>query len=55
MNQEKLTKDVRFLKIYAFIMTILCGIFLFSAFAVSKNARADLSLLYGITTAFEPA
>ena len=41
MNQEKLTKDVRFLKIYAFIMTILCGIFLFSAFAVSKNAKFD--------------
>ncbi len=39
MNQEKLTKDVRFLKIYATVLTILCGIFLFTAFATDKKAK----------------
>lgn len=41
MNQEKIEKDVRFLKIYSGIMTILFGVMLFSAFAVSKNAKFD--------------
>ena len=41
MNQQKVEKDVRFLKIYAGVMTILCGVFLLSAFAVSKNAKFD--------------
>lgn len=41
MNQEKLTKDVRFLKIYASVLTILCGIFLFSAFATNKNQKFE--------------
>lgn len=41
MNQEKLVKDVRFLKIYASVLTILCGIFLFTAFATDKKANFD--------------
>ncbi len=41
MNQQKIEKDVRFLKIYAGVITILCGVFLLSAFAVSKNAKFD--------------
>lgn len=41
MNQDKLTKDVRFLKMYAGIITILFGVMLFSAFSVSKNAKFD--------------
>ncbi len=39
MNQEKIEKEIRFLKIYAGVLTILCGVFLFSAFAVSKNKK----------------
>ncbi len=41
MNQQKVEKDVRFLKIYAGVITILCGVFLLSAFAVSKNKKFD--------------
>lgn len=41
MNQEKIEKDVRFLKIYSGIITILFGVMLFTAFAVSKNAKFD--------------
>lgn len=41
MNQDKLTKDVRFLKIYAGIITILFGVMMFSAFSVSKNESFD--------------
>ena len=41
MNQEKLSKDVKFLKIYAGIITILCGVFLFSASAVSKTQKFE--------------
>lgn len=41
MNQDKLTKDVRFLKMYAGIITILFGAMLFSAFTVSKNQSFD--------------
>ncbi len=41
MNQQKIEKEVRFLKIYAGVMTILCGVFLLSAFAVSKNKKFD--------------
>lgn len=41
MNQEKLTKDVRFLKLYAGIITILFGVMLFSAFTVSRNQKFD--------------
>ncbi len=41
MNQQKIEKEVRFLKIYAGVITILCGIFLLSAFAVSKNKKFD--------------
>ena len=41
MNQQKIEKDLRLLKIYAGVMTILCGVFLLSAFAVSKNAKFD--------------
>lgn len=41
MNQDKLTKDVRFLKMYAGIITILFGVMMFSAFAVSRNQSFD--------------
>jgi hypothetical protein len=41
MNQQKIEKEIRFLKIYAGVITILCGIFLLSAFAVSKNKKFD--------------
>lgn len=41
MNQDKLTKDVRFLKMYAGIITILFGVMLFTAFTVSKNQSFD--------------
>jgi hypothetical protein len=41
MNQDKLTKDVRFLKMYAGIITILFGVMLFSAFTVSKNQKFE--------------
>lgn len=41
MNQEQLTKDVRFLKIYAGIITILFGVMLFSAFSVSKIEKFE--------------
>ena len=41
MNQQKIEKEVRFLKIYAGVITILCGVFLLSAFAVSKNKKFD--------------
>lgn len=39
MNQKKIEKDVRFLKLYSGIITILFGVLLFSAFAVSKNTK----------------
>lgn len=41
MHQEKLIKDVRFLKMYSGIMTILFCVLLFSAFTVSKNQSFD--------------
>jgi hypothetical protein len=41
MNQEKIEKDVRFLKIYATAITVLCGIFLLTAFTVGKNKKFD--------------
>jgi hypothetical protein len=41
MNQEKIEKDVRFLKIYAVAITALCVIFLLTAFTVGKNAKFD--------------
>jgi len=41
MNQQKIEKEMRFLKIYAGVITILCGVFLLSAFAVSKNKKFD--------------
>ncbi len=41
MNQSKIEKDVRFLKIYAGAITALCVVFLLTAFSVSKNAKFD--------------
>ena len=40
-NVEKLTKDVRVLKIYAGIITILLTIFLFGAFASNKTQKFE--------------
>lgn len=41
MNREKIEKDVRFLKMYSGVVTILFGVLLLSAFAVSKTAKFD--------------
>jgi hypothetical protein len=41
MNQVKIEKDVRFLKIYATAITTLCVVFLLTAFTVGKNKKFD--------------
>lgn len=41
MNQQKIEKELRFLKIYAGVATLCCAIVFLSAFAVSKNAKFD--------------
>jgi hypothetical protein len=41
MNQEKIEKDVRFLKIYAAAITTLCIVFLLTAFSFGKNKKFD--------------
>jgi len=41
MNQEKIAKEVRFLKIYAGIATLVAAVLLFTAFSVNKNAKFD--------------
>jgi hypothetical protein len=41
MNQEKLVKEVRYLKIYATISTVIFAVFLFSAFATSKLQKFE--------------
>ncbi|MCU0239164.1 MAG: hypothetical protein MUC29_06960 [Pyrinomonadaceae bacterium] len=41
MNQEKLAKEVRFLKIYAGVTTLIAIVFLFTAFTVGKNKKFD--------------
>jgi len=41
MNQQKVEKDVRFLKIYAFSATLIAAVMLLTAFTVSKNAKFD--------------
>src|SRR5687768_12582998 len=39
MNQEKIEKEVRFLKIYAVAATLVAAAFLFTAFSVNKNKK----------------
>lgn len=39
MNKTKLAKDVRFLKIYAVVATLLCMVFLLTAFSVQEKNK----------------
>jgi hypothetical protein len=41
MNQNKLEKEVRFLKIYAGVATLIAAILLVTAFTVGKNKKFD--------------
>ena len=41
MNQQKIEKELRFLKIYAGVTTLCCAIFFLTAFSVGKNAKFD--------------
>jgi len=41
MNQEKLEKEVRYLKIYAGVATLICAVVFLSAFAINKNKKFD--------------
>ncbi len=41
MNQQKIDKELRFLKIYAGVTTLCCAIFFLTAFSVGKNAKFD--------------
>jgi hypothetical protein len=41
MNQQKVEKELRFLKIYAFSATLIAAVMLLTAFTVSKNAKFD--------------
>ena len=39
MDQEKISKDIRFLKIYAFAVTLFCAAFLLTAASSIKNTK----------------
>src|SRR5262245_11401030 len=39
--QTKLERDVRFLKIYAAVATLLCAVFVLAAFAQARNQKFD--------------
>ena len=41
MNHEKIEKEVRFLKIYAAIATLVAIVFLFTAFTIGKNKKFE--------------
>lgn len=41
MNQEKLEKEVRYLKIYVGVATLICAVVFLSAFAINKNKKFD--------------
>lgn len=41
MNEKKIEKDVRFLKMYAGIITVLFAVLLFSAFSSSRNQKFE--------------
>ncbi len=41
MNQEKILKEVRFLKIYAFAVTLVFTVVLLTAFAVDKKQKFE--------------
>jgi hypothetical protein len=41
MNQQKIEKEVRFLKIYAAAATLIVAVTLLTAFSVGKNAKFD--------------
>jgi hypothetical protein len=41
MNQQKVEKELRFLKIYAGVATLCCAVFFLTAFSVGKNAKFD--------------
>ena len=42
--KTKLERDVRFLKLYATLMTLLCGVFLFSGFATQKQKFEEIDV-----------
>ncbi len=42
MNQEKIEKELRFLKIYAVAATLIAVVFLFTAFSVNTNKKFDV-------------
>lgn len=39
MNQQKIEKEIKILKIYAVVMTLVCAIIFLSAFSVDKKAK----------------
>src|SRR5690349_11366722 len=41
MSQEKIAKEVRFLKIYAGIVTVMFAVVFLTAFATNKNQKFD--------------
>lgn len=41
MNQQKIEKELRFLKIYAAAATLIVSVMMLTAFSVSKNAKFD--------------
>jgi len=41
MNQQKIEKELRFLKIYAAAATLIASVMMLTAFSVSKNAKFD--------------
>jgi hypothetical protein len=41
MDQQKIEKELRFLKIYAGVTTLVCAVVFLSAFSASKNAKFD--------------
>ncbi len=41
MNQQKIEKELRFLKIYAAAATVIASVMMLTAFSVSKNAKFD--------------
>ena len=53
MNQQKIEKELRFLKIYAVVATLACAVFFLTAFSVSRKAKFDeipslLSKIYSL-------
>lgn len=41
MDQEKIVREIRFLKIYAGVITLICAVIFLSAFAINRNQKFD--------------